>query len=715
MPIWERSLLALLILGSLALFARSLAARLRLIREGAPDRPRTDHAGARLRRALREVLTQSRVIGGRPVVGALHAVVFFGFLLFGVESAEHFLHGFGVSLLAPVLGGALPAFRAAMAVVAVLVLLAIGGLAFRRFVLVRTSPDPRSWTSALVAVFIAVLMLTYLNGVRAEPSAPHANWWIHSLVLLAFPHLILRSKHFHIFLAPATLFLRGERLGEYPLLDLESLAATAGETDGEVTLGLETLRSMPWKMRLDFLTCVECRRCTDECPAALAGNNEMNPRGFVLAGRRALSQGRPEDPVIGSVISEAALGWCVTCGACQNACPVGVEHLDLLVGAKRAQALATGLGVVASGFFQAIETHGNALAQPRQARRDLLAGLKLPRFTGAPGQWLLWLGCVWGYDPGQRGAVSAFQEVLAAAGVDYGVLDDEPCCGHHSRRQGEEAQFQDLARRSIEALRRHGVQRIVTPCPHCLHTLRRDHPQLDGDLAPEVVHHSELLAKLAGEGALPFNGGFGDTAAAYHDPCYLARFEGSSDAPRAVLAKAGLSLRELPHRRERTLCCGGGAAGFAREQRVDKPRRSEIAASGASLLVTACPQCRMMLDTTLDRTLDIAEVVARSLRRPLGLQPVGGDGGFMYAQTPDAAGLEARILNLFAHQSGDLQLLDIASLAHISGKLSDLKHAADHLAETGALEVVHRGGGRYYHLADGRSAAARAGASSQSA
>ena len=172
-----------------------------------------------------------------------------------------------------------------------------------------------------------------------------------------------------------------------------------------------------------------------------------------------------------------------------------------------------------------------------------------------------------------------------------------------------------------------------------------------------------------------------------------------------MLAAAGLGLRELPHRRERTLCCGGGAAGFAREQRVDKPRRSEIAASGAELLVTACPQCRMMLDATLDRTLDIAEVIARSLRRPLGLQPAGGDGGFMATQFPDAAGLEARILKLFSHQSGDLQLLDIASLAHISGKLSDLKHVTDHLAETGELEIVHRGGSRYYHLAEGRSGA----------
>lgn len=703
MPLWERILLVLLILGSGGLFVRTLARKLRVIREGAPDRPRTDHLAARLWRTLREVLLQTRVIGGRPVVGVLHAVVFFGFLFFALETAEHFLHGFGLALLKPALGGALPAFRAFMAVLALLVIVAIAGLAFRRFVLVRTSPDPRSWTSALVALFIVVLMVTYLNGIRAAPAMPQANWWLHSLVILGFPHLILRSKHFHILMAPVSIFLRGERLGDYLPLDLESLAESSGEE--EVTLGLETLGSVPWTMRLNLLTCVECRRCTDSCPAALAGNNELDPRAFVLAGRRALEHGKAQDPVIGTVISEAALGYCVTCGACQNACPVGVEHLDLLVGAKRAQALATGLGVVASDFFRAIEVHGNALGQPKQERRNLVSELGIPSFTGGGGQWLLWLGCVWGFNRGQRGAVAAFKQVLDAAGVDYGVLDDEPCCGHHSRRQGEESQFQDLARRSLAALRRHDVRRIVTPCPHCLHTLRRDYAQLDGDLSLEVVHHSELLARLAAAGALRFNGGLGkETVAVYHDPCYLARFEGSWEAPRAVLAAAGLSLRELPHRRERTLCCGGGAAGFAREQRVDQPRRSEIAASGASLLVTGCPECRMMLDATLDRTWDIAEVVAQSLRRPRGLRPAGGDGGLMYAQIPDAADREDRILKMFAQHAGeDLQLLDIAGKAHLSGKLSELKQIADHLAETGSLKVVHRDGGRYYQLGEAAS------------
>lgn len=606
---WEPLLVLLLVVASAGLFARNLARKLEAVRAGAPDRVRTDHPAERLRRTAREVLVQTRVIGGRPVVGVLHGLVFLGFLAFGPATVQHFLEPFGLSILGPLR----PAYEAVMAVVAVLVTLGILGLAFRRFVLVRLSPDPRSVTSAVVAAFIVVLMVTYLNGLLEEPLWPRANWWLHAAVILAFPHVILRSKHLHILLAPVTIWLRTPRTGDLAPLDLEALTA---EDATDVALGLETLKTLPWKLRLDFLACVECRRCTDGCPANVAGN-ELDPRAFVLAGRKAIAAGAPADPVIGPVIGEAALGYCTTCGACENGCPVGVEHLQLLVGAKRAQALATGKGVVAQELFHAIEAYGNPFSRPRSDRRALLSALDVPRFGGADGEWLLWLGCVWGYNPDQKNAVAAFVAVLRAAGVPFGVLDDEPCCGHHSRRQGEEAQFQDLARRGLAELAEHEVARVVTPCPHCLHTLRHEHPQLDGERAVEVVHHTELLARLLEKGALRLDPA-ARSVATYHDPCYLARFEGQVEAPRRVLAAAGTTLAELPRRGARTLCCGGGGGAFAREQktgkRIDQPRRAEIAASGAPLLVTACPECRMMLGAAVDETRDIAEVVAGALR-----------------------------------------------------------------------------------------------------
>jgi len=609
----EKLLLTLLLLTSGGLFLWNLRAKIGQITKGPTDRVRTDHPGKRLARTMREVLLQSRVIGQRPIVGALHAVVFLGFLLFAIETVEHFLEGFGTSLLNPLLGSALPGFRAAMSVVAALVAIAIIGLAFRRFVLVRTSPDPRSVTSGIVALFIFLLMLSYLNGISASPLAPHANWWLHAIIILVFPHLILRSKHFHILMAPVTLFFRTDRLGDYLPLDLAALAEADVE---DVCLGLEKVSSLPWKMRMDFLTCVECRRCTDSCPAAQAGTG-LDPRGFILAGREALRSGSPDDEVTETVIPDDPLGFCVTCGACENGCPVGVEHLQLIVGAKRAQALATGKGVVASDYFRAIETYGNPFGVPRADRRKLISDLGMPRFSGGAGEWLLWLGCVWGYNPELRPAVKAFQEVLDAAGTPWGVLEDEPCCGHHSRRQGEESQFQDLARRSLEVLQQKNVRRIVTPCPHCLHTLRREHSNL-GNYSPQIVHYSELMQSLVAEGKLQFKTNGTRREAAYHDPCYLARYEAVTDAPRAVLAAAGTTVRELPHRGARTLCCGGGAAGFVREleshQRLDRVRRAEIVGSGAELLVTACPECRMMLGAAVDQTKDLAEIVAESMQ-----------------------------------------------------------------------------------------------------
>ncbi|HHN74908.1 MAG TPA: (Fe-S)-binding protein, partial [Acidobacteria bacterium] len=440
---WESVLVALLVVIAATSFLRDLGRKLALIRKGNSDRPRTDRLGHRLLRVLTEVLLQSRVIGGRPVVGAMHAAVFGGFLFFGLETLDHFLEPFGVGLLDPLLGPAVPAFKALLSLWAVVVIAGITGLALRRFVFVRFSPDPKSYSSGLVALLIILLMATFLYA-RTEPSAglEKANWWAHALGILVFPGLILRSKHFHIVMAPFSVFFRTHRLGEILPLDLD--LETLEESGEEFSLGLEKLSDLSWKQRMDFLTCVECRRCTDNCPAALAGQS-LDPRGFILQGRRAISAGDDEQPVVGPVISETALGQCTSCGACENICPVGVEHLQVLTGAKRAQALASGTGMVAADFLNEVERTGNALGAPTADRRRLVEEESLPVYEAGRSEVLLWMGCIWNYNPQARPAVRAMARVLDAAGVRWGVLESEKCSGHHSRRQGEEMQFQTLA------------------------------------------------------------------------------------------------------------------------------------------------------------------------------------------------------------------------------------------------------------------------------
>ncbi len=610
---WERMIFLVLILATVAIFARDLLVSIRQILAGRPERNRTDQLGRRIVRVIKEVVFQSKVVGGRPIAGLMHAAVFFGFLAFGLETIDHFLEGFGLRFLHPLLGAGVATFVNLVSFMALLVIIGMVGLSIRRFLMPKISPDPKSLSSGLVALFIVLLMVTYLNGISEAPIAGKANWWVHSLIILAFPLLIIRSKHFHIILSPINIFFRTHRLGDYLPLNLDVEQMT---DDEEMTLGLEKMSEVPWKMSMDFLTCVECKRCTDACPANSCGQ-ELDPRGFILAGRHMLGE-EPESTVIGSVISETALGQCTTCGACEDACPVGIEHLQLLLGAKRAQTLAIGTGMVATDFLQTMEAHGNPFAAAKDVRKELIQDLEIPLYEKGKTDYLLWLGCVWSYNPDSRSGVEALVKVLKQAGVGFGVLENESCSGHHSRRQGEELQFQTLAGENISRFGEHEVQNIITPCPHCLHTIRGEYPGLEDGFSVNVTHHSEFLADLIQRGVIQMKSGNGkNKAVTYHDPCYLGRYENVFDAPRSAIMQSGFELKELKRNKQQSFCCGGGGAGFVREQktdkRVDQERKSEIAASGAETLITSCPECKMMLRGAVENTQDVAELIAESM------------------------------------------------------------------------------------------------------
>ncbi|MCK5439301.1 MAG: (Fe-S)-binding protein [Gemmatimonadetes bacterium] len=608
---WEKILLGFLFSVSLALTLKELTPKFRFILAGQSDRTRTNQLARRITRVVKEVFLQWRVIQGRPIVGTLHALVFFGFILFAFETIDHFLEPFQVPFLAFLFGSAEAAVKLFLVAVAVFVIVGITGLFIRRFFMVAISPDPRSWSSGLVAIMIFVLMVTYGYGLTEATGLEKANWWTHAVVILAFPPLITRSKHFHIIMAPINVFFRRDQLGDYlPLnLDLDALA----ESEDEVTLGLESMDDVPWKMRMDFVTCVECRRCTEQCPAAISGQ-ELNPMEFILAGRGMMGR---EGELVGNVISVTALGQCTSCGACEDVCPTGIEHLDVLIGAKRAQALVSGRDMVAADFLETIERHGNPFSEPASTRRKLIDELGIPLYRKDETEYLLWMGCTWAYNQDVRSSLTAMVKVLEQARVSYGVLQDESCSGHHSRRQGEELQFQTLAAENIERFRDQAVSRIVAPCPHCLHTFRREYPTVAGGFSIETIHHSELLLELIRDGRITLepkklNG----RKLTYHDPCYLGRYEDTYDEPRNVIREAGFEITELPRRRERSFCCGGGSAGFAREQdvalRVDQERKREIVDSGAEVLITGCPECKMMLDAAVDETLDLVELVERA-------------------------------------------------------------------------------------------------------
>ncbi len=599
---------------AVSVFAFLASRPLSIIWKGQEDPGRLNEPGRRVLRVIREVLFQARVVGGRPVVGLLHTTVFIAFLLFVLETINMFLEPFGLGYLHALLGDSLQTFRAFVLVIAIFCALSMAGLAFRRFVLVKISPDPKSLESGLVAVLIILLMLTYIDMYGTNILSTRVDWWLHAAIILAFPIIILHSKHRHIFLAPVAVYLRKSHLWDVPKMNLDFESV---ESEDEILLGLETLSAIPWKLRLDMLACVECKRCTDNCPAAIAGQ-ELRPADFIKAGQKALFTGEPDDAVIGTVISEEALGQCTSCMACENICPVGIEHSQLLAGSKAAQTLAMGTGGVATEFLKAVGNNSNPFSATPDVRSALIEELGIPAFEKDKTEYLLWMGCVWSYNPDFKNTVKATHRLLQAAGISYGVLANEDCCGHHSRKQGEEMQFQMLAEENCVQLREHCVRKIVTGCPHCLNTLRHEYRDFPDGYVLDVVHHSELFAGLIDSGALKLrSGGDSGRRVTYHDPCFLGRYERVFNEPRSLIKAAGSSLVETTPNRDRSYCCGGGAAGFtleaAGEKRVDQVRKTHIEETGVDVLITACPECKMMLAGTVEETKDIGELLLEAV------------------------------------------------------------------------------------------------------
>ena len=614
-------------LASLAYFASSVWRRLAPMLT-APDRNLcVDRPVRRLWTVFAEVLLQTRVIRERPIAGVLHALVMWGFFAFAWVSAEHLALGFfglDTSVHAP---SWYAAFAAAWAVA---VLAGIIGLSFRRFVLRPTALGPSpSLTSAMVALLIVVLMVTYLADWRfLEPpsDAWRANWWAHTAALLAMLWLIPNSKHLHLVLAPVAIFFRGRVTSSMrPLRD---------EDDDD--LGMIRFGDLSQKDVLDVHSCVECGRCTDNCPANLIGGS-LDPKRIVLQLQQGLLAGGEtiagdDDAVAGGKawLTERELFECLSCGACEEACPVGIEHVGLKILDLRRGLVSEGRtsGEKLAEMFTTMErAPHNAWGVSQQVRRKLIETDGLPLYE-ANSEWLLWLGCGCNYDPHGQGVVRAMKQILDAAGVSWGVLASETCCGEPARRAGNEYLYQELSERVIGSLRSKGVKRVVTCDPHCARMFDLDYRQQPefADLGIDVVHHTELLARLVGSLPLEASGG----KVTLHDPCYLARGRGVTEEPREVLRALGTELVEMPHHGAKTFCCGaGGAQLYIADDKVELPggrvnykRFEEVSASGAETVAVACPYCPIMLRDAAGqagrdevRIVDIAELVAEGIAR----------------------------------------------------------------------------------------------------
>jgi len=644
--------ITLLLVAAATLFAVTMRRRLKRLAALSPEQ-RLDRPGERLRLLLRFGLGQRRLVDpGARLPGLMHVVVFGSFVVLSLRTVTLFGMGYHEGFHLPLLGeGALgDAYRLAKDLV--LVGCSFASLWFIGWrALARPSRVTRNAEAYLVLVLILCLMVTdalfegaplalkheidrtqpvasltglLLGTLGLPPSALSmmgtAAYWLHVSLILGFGNLLPFSKHFHVITSLPNVFLG--RLGP-------SACAPPVDLEKAEQVGIGRTPDLTWKQGLDVLTCTECGRCQTRCPAHLSGKplsvKELNTRlKWHVFADPARSAELDAGPLIGPCVAEETLWSCTTCGACEDACPVLIENVSRVVGMRRHLALMEGkVPAEVERVFRGLETQANPWGLGSNTRDDWQKDLALPKAAdGVPFELLWFVGCAAAFDERQQQVARALAQILDAAGVRFAVLgNEEVCCGDPARRLGHELLFQTHARQNLETFRRYGARRILTSCPHCLNTLEHEYPQLGGEL--EVIHHSELIARLLAERRLKL-AARPPRDIAFHDSCYLGRHNGILEAPRQALEASGARVVEPLGTRRQSLCCGAGGGRMWMDERTGKRpaglRVEELAQTGAGEVATACPFCLTMLSDESEtrapgklRFRDVAEVVAESL------------------------------------------------------------------------------------------------------
>ncbi len=520
----------------------------------------------------------------------------------------------------------------------------------------------------------------------------HGNFWLHESLIFLFLNLLPHSKHFHIITAIPNVFLRSlhpagrlQPMAENAEKLMEKVGA-AGEAPDPLALpvGVARIDQFSWKAILDFYTCTECGRCSDNCPAHRTGKI-LSPKHLTLALRdhlyaredefiaqrpaanghangaaqpaaegsagpasdaatvapvdAATTNGHAPINLVPDIIHPDVLWACTSCRACEEQCPVLISYVDKIIDMRRNLVMVKGeFPHELAKPFQGMETNGNPWNLSRMDRSGWADGLGIPTMSEKPAAPVLfWVGCAASYDDRAKKIARATAKLLKQAGVDFAILgQEESCTGDPARRAGNEFLFAMLAEGNAATINGYkeqgGARTVVTTCPHCFNTLKNEYP--DFGLKVEVVHHTDYLLGLVAEGKLvptkPVEG-----RVVYHDSCYLGRYNGVYDPPREILKRIpGVELVEPEYwTKQRGLCCGaGGAQMWMEEQnqdRVNVKRTLQLLDTGAKTIASACPFCMTMLtdgikSKSLEDTvkqLDVVELLERSCDVPVAAVP----------------------------------------------------------------------------------------------
>jgi len=507
------------------------------------------------------------------------------------------------------------------AFVALFILGANTGRLFTTACHVAGTGEPSSWEpfASTVAGFVSGW------GPQALQIGEHVAFWVYMVAILAFLPYFPYSKHIHMFFAPLNFALKPERksIGQLGYINLED--------ESIEQFGAATLKDLAWNQVMDSYACIMCFRCQEVCPAYNTGKL-LSPAAFEINKRYHLNDGGALDVDLKTLISEEAVWGCTSCGACVDICPVGNEPMRDILEIRR------NLSMMESAFpkqletaFRGMERNSNPWNISQADRMKWAAGLNVPTIEQNPEPEILWwVGCAPATDARAQKTARAFAEILNAAGMNFAVLGkNEQCTGDAARRAGREDIFFGLASANVEILNEvvgagsPSPLRIVTTCPHCLHTLKNEYPAFGGNY--EVIHHTQLINELVGAGKIQLQVTSDELRVTFHDPCYLGRHNKIVEAPRNTLKNAAVKVIEMPRHAEKSFCCGAGGAQMWKEEepgtgRVNQARFAEAKATGAETIAVGCPFCMAMLTDASKaagsqvNVMDVAEIVAKRLK-----------------------------------------------------------------------------------------------------
>jgi len=643
----------------LALFALGLYRRLLLWRVGRQDN-RTGNIFTRIKTTLAVSFAHLRFLS-EAYPGWMHFLIFWGAALIIVSKLIRLL-SYPIGIHNPPQDVFLYASLASE--IGALMIILGGALAlYRRYVTKPTRLDTKP-DDTLVFLFVFLILLTgfMIKGYRiATSDVQPTNWAIwspvgygfsklfptfvtqyrneilvwhrvlfHTVIVFAFGVYVFatRSRIQHLWLSPANVFFRSLRpKGALVPIDLEK---------AEVW-GAAKIEDFTWKQLLDLDACTRCGRCQDNCPAYLSGK-ALSPKKVVQDLKTHLNEVYPypfvKKPIetrrdmISDAITEQVIWDCTTCRACQEACPIYIEHIDKIVDMRRNLALERAqFPESAQQALTSLQSRGHPWRGTTATRTDWTANLGIKVLSeNANIDLLYWVGCTAALEERNIKVAIAMAKVMQAAGINFGILGvEESCCGDPARRMGDEYLFQTLCQKNVEILKSYNVKKIVASCPHCFNTLKHEYPQFDGHF--EVIHHSQLIASLIREGALKL-GNIDSLKVAYHDSCYLGRHNDIYQEPRQILDSIkGINRVELARSGPRGFCCGGGGGHMWMEepieQRVNIRRTEQVLQAKVQCVATACPYCLSMFVDGLKakeaeesvKAMDLSELVSQALEK----------------------------------------------------------------------------------------------------